>query len=253
MRGFCHVEGDVVFQEAELLQALGLFEDGGGEGGEAFERGAAIGVEAEVLPVRSLAAGVTVKGNGRAGEVERATIGGGNDFDGVGVGDVFRRAGDFEGGDLDVRSGEGCEDGGDVFWLEQGFIALDVDVNVGGDGAGGGEEAVCAAGEVGRGEDAGPALGVAEGLDFERVGGDDDVIEFRTGLGGAVDPGEQRVAGDIAEDLARETGGGEACGDDADDAAERRGHRSPSWFFRKLLMARTITMTSMKPRMPATS
>jgi len=32
------VDVDVVFEEAELLEAFGLFEDAGGQGGEAMER-----------------------------------------------------------------------------------------------------------------------------------------------------------------------------------------------------------------------
>jgi hypothetical protein len=49
--GFGDVEGDAVFEQAELLQALGLFERAGSERGEAGQRRLAVGVEAEVLPV----------------------------------------------------------------------------------------------------------------------------------------------------------------------------------------------------------
>ena len=38
------VDVDAVFEEAELLEALGLFEGAGGEGGEALEGGFAVGV-----------------------------------------------------------------------------------------------------------------------------------------------------------------------------------------------------------------
>jgi hypothetical protein len=38
------VDVDVVFEEAELFEALGLFEGAGGQSGEAQERGFAIGV-----------------------------------------------------------------------------------------------------------------------------------------------------------------------------------------------------------------
>ena len=38
------VDRDVVFKEAELLEAFGLFEGAGGQGGEALERGFAVGV-----------------------------------------------------------------------------------------------------------------------------------------------------------------------------------------------------------------
>ena len=45
--------------------------------------------------------------------------------------------------------GEGAEEGGEVFGFEEGFVALDVDVDVGGDELGDGVDAVGAAGEVG--------------------------------------------------------------------------------------------------------
>ncbi len=45
------VDVDAVFEEAELFEALGVFEGAGGEGGEALEGGFAVGVEADVLPV----------------------------------------------------------------------------------------------------------------------------------------------------------------------------------------------------------
>ncbi len=80
--------------------------------------------------------GVAVVGDGGAGEVEGAAVGGGDDFDGVGVVDVLGGAEDFEGGDFDVRLGEGAEEGGEVFGFEEGFVALDVDVDVGVDAAG---------------------------------------------------------------------------------------------------------------------
>jgi len=190
-----------------------LFEGRGFERGEAFEGGFAVGVEAEVFEDLCGAGG-----DGGSGEVEGAAVEGGDDFDGVGVGEVFGAAGDFEGGDVDVGHGEGREDGGDVIGVEEGFVALDVDVDVGVDGAGHGEEAVGAAGEIGRGHEAGPAAFVAEGLDFGGVGGDVDFVELRAGFRGAVDPGKQGLAGDLAEDLAGEPAGGQAGGDDGDDA-----------------------------------
>jgi len=180
---------------------------------------AAVGVEAQVLPVDRVAIGVAVVGDGGSGEVEGAAVVGCDYFYGVGVGDVLGGAEDFEGGDVDVRMGKGSEEGGDVVGVEEGFVALDVDVDVGIDDLGDGMEAVGAAGEVGRGEDAGPAVGVAEFLDLGGVGCDEDVVEAGAGHGGAVDPGKERLSGDRAEDFAGQAGGGEAGGDDAEDAA----------------------------------
>ena len=67
---------------------------------------------------------------------------------------------------------------------------------------------------------AGPAAGVAEGLDFFGVGGDDYIVEGGAGFGRSVDPGEERLAGDGEQDFAGEAGGGQAGGDDSDDATE---------------------------------
>ena len=122
-----------------------------------------------------------------------------------------------------MRLGEGPEEGGDVFGLEEGFVALDVDVDVGGDELGDGVKAVGAAGEVGRGELEGEVVLAAEVGDFFGVGGDEDVAELRAVFCGFVDPGEHGFAGDDAEDLAREARRGEACGDDAEDGVKGGG------------------------------
>ncbi len=101
------VEVDAVFEIAELFESLGLFEFAGGQGGEAVEGSAAIGVEADVLPV--VGAGcVAVVGDGGAGEVECAAVGGGDDFDCVGIGDVVWCAAHLESGDVDVGVAEGA-------------------------------------------------------------------------------------------------------------------------------------------------
>ena len=138
-----------------------------------MQRGFAVGVEADVLPVGWRGA-VAVEGDGGAGEVEGAAIGGGDDFDGVWIGDVFGGAEDFEGGDLDVRVGEGAKQGGEVFGLEEGFVTLDVDVDVGV------EDVALQRGHgrsrwEGRGRQLnGPVVLMAEFRHFVRVRGDDD-------------------------------------------------------------------------------
>src|ERR1017187_7407460 len=50
--GGLDVDGEAVFEEAELFEALGALQPAGGQGGEAVEGGLAIGVEADVLPVK---------------------------------------------------------------------------------------------------------------------------------------------------------------------------------------------------------
>ncbi len=101
---------------------------------------------------------------------------------------------------------------------QERFVALDVDVDIGGMDLGDGVHAVGAAGELGAGEDGWPALCVAEVHDLVRVGGDEDLVELGAGARGFVDPGEHGAAGDFAENLARETGGGETSGDDGESA-----------------------------------
>ena len=97
----------------------------------------------------SVAVVISVVGDGGAGEVEGSTVGGGDYFYGVGVVDILGGAADFEGGDFDLGAGERAEEGGEVFGLEEGFVALDVDVDIGVDELGDGVDAVGAAGEVG--------------------------------------------------------------------------------------------------------
>ncbi len=103
--------------------------------------------------------------------------------------------------------------------FEEGFVTLNVDVDVCLVELGDGVDAVSATGQLGGGELDGPAVLVAEIDDLLGVGGDEDVIELGAGLGCGVDPGEHRAASDGAEDFAREAGGGEASGDDAEDAS----------------------------------
>jgi len=59
---------DTVLKEAELFEALGAFELAYGQGRESVERGLAIGVEADVLPVGRGGA-VAVVWDGCAGEI----------------------------------------------------------------------------------------------------------------------------------------------------------------------------------------
>src|ERR1039458_4633453 len=196
--GGLDVDGEAVFEEAELFEALGALQPAGGQGGEAVEGGLAISVEADVLPVKgwwfksrrrflrqaqdrlfdcarchpseqarwgprlraplrmTISHCVAVVGDGGAGEVERAAVGGGDYLDGVGIGDVFRSAGDPEGGDggggIWEGVGEGAKQSGDVFGTEQRLVALDVDVDFGVDELGDSVNAVGAAGQIGRGE-----------------------------------------------------------------------------------------------------
>ena len=110
---------------------------------------------------------------------------------------------------------ERAEKSGQVFGFEEGFVALDVDVDVGWNLLGDGVDAVGAAGQVGRGELDGPVVLLTEVGHFFGVGGDDDAIQLGARVGRFVDPCEHRPSGDGTKDFTGETRGGEAGGDNA--------------------------------------
>lgn len=150
VRGGDNGDGDVVLEEAELLEALGELERGRGEGVEAVEGVGGVGVETDVLPDgRSLpvAGWFPFVGQGGSGKVEGAVGLAGDDLDGVRVEDVFGRAEDFESGDLGGGVvGERGEQGGEVLGSEERFVSLNVDVDGGGMELGSGVDAVGTAG-----------------------------------------------------------------------------------------------------------
>ena len=59
---------------------------------------------------------------------------------------------------------------------------------------------------------------MAESSDFVGVSGDKDLVELRASEGSLVNPCKHWATGDDAEDLARETRGGEAGGYDSEHA-----------------------------------
>ncbi len=215
MFGFGDVERHVVFEQAKLFEAFAAFEGRWWERGEAFECGAAVGVEAEMF--EGFGGAAAVKRDRRAREIQRAVINCSDDFDGVGVGDIFGAAADLECGYVYVGLRKGCEERSDVFGTEEWLVSLDVDVYVGVAVEGDGVEAVGTAGEFGSGEDKGPVVLRAEAGDLRRVDGDEDIVKLRAGKGGTDDPGEEWFASEGAEHLARQARGGEACRDDAED------------------------------------
>jgi hypothetical protein len=113
--------------------------------------------------------------------------------------------------------GERAEEGGEVLGFEEGFVALDVDVDVRGDLLRDGVDAVGATLQIGGGELDGPVVLMAEIGYLFGVGGDDDTVELGACGGGFVDPGEHGPVGDDAKDFTGETGGGETSRNDAED------------------------------------
>ena len=226
--GWGDVDVDAVVEEAELLEAFDLFEPGGREGGEFLERGFAVGVHTEVLAIAGEACVVAVVGDGGAGEVESAVVGGGDDFDGVGIVDVGGGAADCQRGNLDFGTFEEVQHRREVVGGEEGLVALDVDIDVGGDGLGDGPNAVGAAGAVLGSEDGGEGVGLGEVEHLVGVSGDEDLVEEGAGAGGAIDPGDHGLAGDFAKDFAGQARGAEARGDDGENVAEGGGQRGTS-------------------------
>jgi hypothetical protein len=213
------VDVDAVVEETELFEALDAFEPGRREGGEPIEGGFAVGVDAEVLAIAGETA-IAIEGNGGAREVQGAVVVGGNDLDGVGIVDVGSGATDGEGCDLNLGALEELEQGHEVQRGEERLVSLDVDVDVGGDGLGDGVDTVGAAGAILGSEDGGKAVGLGEVENLVGVSGDEDLIEERAGTGGAIDPGDHGLAGNLAEDFAGQAGGAEARGDDGEYVAE---------------------------------
>ena len=73
------VEGETVFEQAELFEALSLLERRGAESvPNRSERGTTVGVEAQVLPVGGEGSLFAVVGDGCAAEVKRAAVERGN-------------------------------------------------------------------------------------------------------------------------------------------------------------------------------
>ena len=113
--------------------------------------------------------------------------------------------------------GEGAQESDEVLGFEEGFVALDVDVDVGVNLLGYGVDAVGAAGEIGGCELEWPVVGAAEVGYFFGVGGDEDAVQLRAGFCGLVNPREHWPSGDDAEDFAGKTCGCQAGWNDAED------------------------------------
>ena len=113
--------------------------------------------------------------------------------------------------------GEWAEERGEVLGFEEGFVALDVDVDVCVDLLRDGVDAVGAARKIRGGGLDGPVILVTKIGHFVGVGCDDDAVELGAGGCGFVNPGEHWAPGDDAKDFAGEARGGEARGDDTEN------------------------------------
>src|SRR5438094_10396286 len=99
---------------------------------ERLERRARVGVEADVLEAGD-AAGIAVVGDRILREVERVAVGGADDLVHGRVVRLLRAEAELEGRHLRVRPlAERVQEPRDVARRDEGFVALDVDVDVGG-------------------------------------------------------------------------------------------------------------------------
>jgi hypothetical protein len=211
-----------VFEPAELFELLDFFEFALGQGG-IFKQGVALeDVESEVLPIFhvDLLLGVADPGDRRAGKIEAVAFEIENRFHDVGIHDVAGVAdgrgdgGDLGGGLFEER-GDGGVDGG---WIDERFVALDVDEDVAflvrgdfGDSFGAG--AVVGAGHAGF-----PTEG-ANGVDDALiVGGNDDVMDGLGLLGALVDALDHRLASQRNKRLAGQARGSVTRGNDHYDS-----------------------------------
>jgi len=212
---FEDADAEAVFEGAELFEGFSAFERANRERRIAEQEGAAVDVETDVFEVGFVDAAIVR--DGAAGEVNGVTGEGGDDLDDVGVGDF---AGD---GDAALKGGhqeggvveEGLSGGVDSGGVNQGFVPLNVDDDVGGGVRGGFGDAVGAGEVVGTGHDDFGAEGEGGIEDALVVGGDEEAGEG-FGLGGALeDVLEDGFVFEGDEGFAGEAAGGEAGRNDA--------------------------------------
>jgi hypothetical protein len=221
---FGYANFPAVFEPAELFELLDFLEFALRQGG-IFEQGIALeDVKAEVLPVFHVdfLLGVADPGDWGAGKIKAVAFEVENRFHDIGIHDVAGVAdGRSHGGDLGRRFFEERGHGGiDRNWINERFVALDVDEHVAwfvrrdfGDALGAG--AVIGAGH------AGFAAEGADGVDDALVvGGDDDVVDGLCLLCALIYALHHGLAGERDQRLAGQARGGIARGN----------HHYDSWF-----------------------
>ena len=107
---------------------------------------------------------------------------------------------------------------GDVFRPGHGFVALDVQINIGCNRLRYFVHPLGAATVRGGGHLGLPAVALADIHNFIGVSGDDHVagMQQRRGTNGFVNPANQEFPGNFAQRFARQPGGSQTCGDDGD-------------------------------------
>ena len=161
---------------------------------------------------------VAIIWNGCAGEIESPSRRIGNHLDRAGIVDVGGRGRSHQRSNLHPRVLHDLNQPGDVLRPSHGFIALDVQVNIGGHGLRHFVHPLRAAAMRGGGHLGLPAVTLAGLHDFIGISGDDHVIEQSSAVNRLVDPANQEFSGNLAQRFARQPGGGETGGDDGDDS-----------------------------------
>src|SRR5262249_17819801 len=131
--GLEDTDGDAGLEQTELLELLRLLEQRWRQPMKRLETGAAVAVEADVLPIDDAALAVAVEWNGEPREVERVAMHVGDHLIRRSRRHFVRRRADLEGGHLDLWLGQERPDELlDVPSRHQGLVTLDVQVHVGG-------------------------------------------------------------------------------------------------------------------------
>lgn len=215
-----------IFHPAQLLELLEAFEFAGRERGEFEKRVAAKNVKADVFEMArgDGCSGVADPGNGRAGKIERVAVEIADDLDDIGIHDfVGRGDGDAERGDLRFGAGifggeNGVHASVDDFRRNEREIALNVDVNVGGDVHGDFGDAFGAGAMLAARHDGFAAESFDRRFDALVVRGDDDARDEAALARALNDVLNHGAAGDGREGLAGKTRRSIARGDDGEDS-----------------------------------
>ena len=206
--GFVDADAEAVVEEAELFELLGILAFARGQLGNFAEGGGGEGVEADVFVECFGGGGVAVVRDLAAGEVEGVSFVVADNLRDLGIGGVVG-IGDFlfESPQVAVVIGR-LEEVADHLFVDEGFIALPIDPNVGVDEVFFEklDEAFGAVGAAFGGHDRSAAEGLDELRGFLGVDGEDDFVEEGNFARGVPDPFEKGLIVEHGEHFAGEAG-----------------------------------------------
>ncbi|KAF0187761.1 MAG: hypothetical protein FD168_2369 [Desulfobulbaceae bacterium] len=217
MGGDDHLDGNVVFQQAQLFEAFLLFQQALVEADKSGQGFHPEGVETDVAEIAFFLA-VTGIGDGQAGEVEGLVVFAHDHLDLIGI---LRLGGGYlpgQGGDLDVWRGKWGDERTQHLGDKGRFVALNVDHHpIFGNRQQTGrlEDPFTAAGMVRAGHEHGDGKGLGLGENPLIIGGEDYLLELMTLAGPGVDMLDHRFPKNKRQGFSFKTGRGIAGGDDA--------------------------------------